>query len=296
MKRILILVVSFAFMVGSLNAMQQVLRFSKNWRQRAQNRCFHNSKLTHSFGSKRQAITIAGFGAVLLANQDIDKYGEKAESIFNQSKEQEKTPTVEMQKPKKEKITEIEKPYSLPKVKKPRTIQREPGLCEAIQINNAEAVKKFLEEGADPNQDCGLCAVTPLFNARSGEIAELLLAFGTDINTRCRCGNDTALQHAMWENREAEVARVLIQNGIDIHAVNHADRTNLHDLAHSCEGYRGKEELMRSKAQLLFKAGILLTAKRDDGRTARDVAVSNAEFGACKLLLQLIDEELNRKE
>lgn len=84
---------------------------------------------------------------------------------------------------------------------------------------SAPMIERLLTAGAKPNVAIE-SGETPLMTAaRSGNVAgvRLLLAHGADVNARERFRAQTALMWAV-EQKHAEVARTLIENGASIHA------------------------------------------------------------------------------
>lgn len=102
-------------------------------------------------------------------------------------------------------------------------------LAFAVEEKNAKAVKYLLEAGADPNQS-DISGRRPLDEAVRGyasamqeQIVQLLLAAGADINETAKHKQaKTSLYHA-FEQRNAKMIDLFVENGADITARNPAD-------------------------------------------------------------------------
>ena len=91
---------------------------------------------------------------------------------------------------------------------------------KAAEDGNIEAVKQYLDGGADVNAKDKL-GWTPLNHAAEGghkEIIELLIANGADVNAQNK-GGYTPLHTAIL-NDETEIAELLITKGADVNAQN----------------------------------------------------------------------------
>lgn len=80
-------------------------------------------------------------------------------------------------------------------------------------------VERLLEAGASPNASTLAGETVLLACARSGSTASVksLIAYGADVNVREEWSGQTALMGAV-AHRHSEVARVLVENGADVHA------------------------------------------------------------------------------
>ena len=86
---------------------------------------------------------------------------------------------------------------------------------EAVKTGNIETVKQHLDAGADVNAK-GKYGSTPLHNAATKEIAELLITNGADINAKINDGSSPL--HAAALEGHKEVAELLIAKGADVNA------------------------------------------------------------------------------
>ncbi len=107
------------------------------------------------------------------------------------------------------------------------TVKPEPPTAKAPDISihdaakggNIEAVKQYLNDGADVELKCVNCGGTVLGHAAINghkELAELLIAKGADVNTKNK-DSTTPLHQASLGGRK-EVAELLIAKGADVNA------------------------------------------------------------------------------
>lgn len=102
-------------------------------------------------------------------------------------------------------------------------------LYDLISHRKVEALEAALKAGADPNQldDYGQ---TPIFRVvynpgmHQARMLELLLEHGADINHREALDGRTAIHNA----RSIQIAEILIRNGADLLITNASDATPLH--------------------------------------------------------------------
>lgn len=82
-------------------------------------------------------------------------------------------------------------------------------LIDAIIANDAEIVKRLLEEGADPNECDEGTSITPLHFAaqnNSLDVVQLLVAAGADLNATDEDDGDTPLAIAKLHQHQEMVA------------------------------------------------------------------------------------------
>jgi ankyrin repeat protein len=101
----------------------------------------------------------------------------------------------------------------------------------AVSERHHEVVKVLLEHGADVNnlsgpypRGSGMNPMPPLYNAisvDSVETAKVLIRYGADVNGWCvdsRGCNHPLIYHAVMQNASEEMFRLLIDNGVIVHA------------------------------------------------------------------------------
>ncbi len=117
--------------------------------------------------------------------------------------------------------------------------------------------------------------ITPLFRAKSVEIAKLLINNGADVNTRNNDGR-TPLFFTIFNNNQ-NVAKLLIDNGVDVNARNNDGQTPLFDAS----SYNH-----HNIAKLLIENGADVNAKANDGQTPLFNASSYNHHNIAKLLIE----------
>lgn len=100
-------------------------------------------------------------------------------------------------------------------------------LMVAIGTHDEEIIKLFLENGADPNLfdnrgEMNALALAIILNEIS--VIKLLLSYGAKINDPC-CRSLTPLQLSV--NKSTDVAKLLLQNGANIHQVMQNDNDTI---------------------------------------------------------------------
>lgn len=116
-------------------------------------------------------------------------------------------------------------------------LDRDPGLIHARMPNGfeplhwaalwnqGEIVELLLDRGADVNSKTQHGGMTPLYFTTAIPVAGLLLARGADVNARDDRGR-TPLHRAAWENYP-EMADFLLQHGAELNSRDRSDMTPL---------------------------------------------------------------------
>ena len=117
--------------------------------------------------------------------------------------------------------------------------------------------------------------ITPLFRAKSVEIAKLLINNGADVNTRNNDGR-TPLFFTIFNNNQ-NVAKLLIDNGVDVNARNNDGQTPLFDAS----SYNN-----HNIAKLLIENGADVNARDNHGKTPLFDAVASNDINIAKLLIE----------
>ena len=143
----------------------------------------------------------------------------------------------------------------------------------AARYGNIEAVKQHIDSGADVNKTRNeRCPLSWAVQDGHKEIAELLIANGADVNANDHAGT-APLHRAAFRGWE-EIAELLIAKGADVNARNNFNYwTPLHWAAD-----RGHKEI----AELLITAVSDVNAIDKDGKTTLDVAIGPSFTGMRK--------------
>ncbi|WP_377865398.1 ankyrin repeat domain-containing protein [Bacillus sp. R86525] len=96
------------------------------------------------------------------------------------------------------------------------------------------------------------------------ELASFLLEQGADIHIRAKNENENTPLQAAIANKQSELVALLIEKGSDVNAVQSGGWTGLHEAA-----LLGNEEIII----LLLENGANKTIKKNDGKTAYDIAL-----------------------
>ena len=169
----------------------------------------------------------------------------------------------------------------LRKTKAVPTLQPEPLTSESPDISihhaarygNIKAVKQHIDSGADVNKTRNeRCPLSWAVQDGHKEIAELLIANGANVNANDHAGT-APLHRAAFRGWE-EIAELLIAKGADVNARNNFNYwTPLHWAAD-----RGHKEI----AKLLITAVSDVNAIDKDGKTTLDVAIGPSFTGMRK--------------
>jgi len=191
-------------------------------------------------------------------------------------------------------------------------------LGDAINKQNSEYVKKYLQMGASPNGFYGDDKELPLFDAISfdnTEIVNILLEAGVNLDVK----NEYNLSPLFWciYQNSVKSAEILINAGIDLEVTNDGNLTPLNlaveksnpiivelliDAGANVEtsDYSGNSPLHRAAryneracAELLISGGADISAKNDNDFTPLHVAVEGDRIEIARLLINAwIDEEV----
>jgi len=148
----------------------------------------------------------------------------------------------------------------------------------AVEFGNIEALKEFLDAGADVNEGKSRGDLTPLhYAALRGhkEITELLIAKGAGLNAKY-VGGETPLHYAAQYDH-TEIAELLISKGADLNVRTRDGQTLLHRTAlynHT------------ATAELLIAHGVDVNAKANNGRTSLHFASEKSHKEIAKLLIK----------
>ena len=156
--------------------------------------------------------------------------------------------------------------------------------CHSAKL---EIVRLLLDQGADVNADkCGLKALHQvsfgLYESREDgvRIAELLLAHGTEVDTRSR-SHWTPL-HVASRFGKIEIARLLLDRGATVNAEDNDGEKPLHWVLY--REYNSQEEGVRV-AQLLLERGADVNTRRKDHLTPLHLAAKFGNLEIVRLLL-----------
>ena len=121
---------------------------------------------------------------------------------------------------------------------------------------NPTAVKEFSEDGWT------LLHLAAYFGQK--ELASFLLESGADIHIRAKNENENTPLQAAIANKQSELVAFLIEKGSEVNVIQSGGWTGLHEAA-----LLGNEEII----MLLLENGANKTIKKNDGKTAYDIAL-----------------------
>ncbi|WP_237980245.1 ankyrin repeat domain-containing protein [Bacillus thuringiensis] len=121
---------------------------------------------------------------------------------------------------------------------------------------NPSAVNEFSDDGWT------LLHLAAYFGQK--ELASFLLESGADIHSRAKNENENTPLQAAIANKQSELVAFLIEKGSDVNVIQSGGWTGLHEAA-----LLGNEEII----VLLLKNGANKTIKKNDGKTAYDIAL-----------------------
>lgn len=152
-------------------------------------------------------------------------------------------------------------------------------LFEAIRQEDNEAVKKFLDAGADPNAviSPGISALQMAYVKQNTVIGQTLIDAGADVNYMCKmtyCQNPLIVVAAL--NNKIDFVRLLAENGADVNSMGSRKATAL--IASSCQGHTDVVTFLLEKgADAAIKGGYF-------NQTALDRAKANNHSDVISLL------------
>lgn len=118
-----------------------------------------------------------------------------------------------------------------------------------FETDDINFLKNLIEAGVEVNSKNHFHA-TPLFYAKSKEIAEILIQHGADVKAE-----DISSQTPLFYSESKEVVELLIQAGVDVNAQNHVGATSL--------SYIQSKEM----AEVLIKHGADVNRRDKNGNT-----------------------------
>jgi ankyrin repeat protein len=136
------------------------------------------------------------------------------------------------------------------------------------------------------------------YEIRLIKLLSVLLSYGGDINVRESGDNSTYLHLAVWENL-LEVCKFLIDNGIDLLAVNNEGNTALHIAVinyhkNHIKGYKIISYILNTLKQSGYVQQ-LLSARNDLGDTVLEIAECCGYFEIVELISNMFPTFGNRK-
>ena len=135
-------------------------------------------------------------------------------------------------------------------------------LHHAVTKNNINVVRLLLNYGLDPNAD-NIRKRTPLMYATTPEMAELLIAYGAQLNCK-DCFGDSLLHSSCYEKHSAIMTQ-FFSKWIDINIKNKCGETALHT---ACAWIDIKN------VQMLLDLGCDTNITDDNGHKAKDITPS----------------------
>jgi len=145
--------------------------------------------------------------------------------------------------------------------------------ARALVSENPGAVNSFAADGFFP---LGLAS---FFG--HGEIVGLLLGNGAQAGLAARNAQRVTALHGAVARGDAEIVKLLLENGADPNARQESGFVPLHEAAAN-----GKEAI----ARLLIEHGAKVDAAADDGKTAYDLAVARGQKAMAEWLLKVKNE------
>lgn len=140
-------------------------------------------------------------------------------------------------------------------------------ITEAIISCNKKKVEEFIKTNPSIVNEFSEDGWAPLHLAAyfgQEELASFLLESGADLHIRAKNENENTPLQAAIANKQIELVAFLIEKGSDVNVMQSGGWTGLHEAA-----LLGNEEIII----LLLKNGANKTIKKNDGKTAYDIAL-----------------------
>ncbi|MGG1150900.1 ankyrin repeat domain-containing protein [Bacillus wiedmannii] len=156
-------------------------------------------------------------------------------------------------------------------------------IFQAVISGNKEEVVEFIKTNPSAVNEFSEGGWTLLHLAAyfgQKELASFLLESGADIHIRAKNENENTPLQAAIANKQSALVAFLIEKGSDVNVIQSGGWTGLHEAA-----LLGNEEII----VLLLKNGANKTIKKNDGKTAYDIALEKGHDN----LLHHLHHEVN---
>ncbi|PEQ47568.1 hypothetical protein COK00_10405 [Bacillus cereus] len=140
-------------------------------------------------------------------------------------------------------------------------------IVHAVISGNKEKVVEFMKENPNAVNEFSEDGWTLLHLAAyfgEKELASFLIESGADIHIRAKNENKNTPLQAAIANKQSELVAFLIEKGSHVNVIQSGGWTGLHEAA-----LLGNEEIV----MLLLENGANKTIKKNDGKTAYDIAL-----------------------
>jgi ankyrin repeat protein len=150
-------------------------------------------------------------------------------------------------------------------------------LLVASQVGDIKLVRLLVARGAEVNRP-NKAGQTPLFLARTPEIARYLIEQGASLGAQDELGRTALFPQA--ERANVDNVRLLLEEGLE---VNHRDLTGRTPLIAAVSGHWDVERV-EAVVRLLLEHGADPTVVNDDGLRAVDIATQEGKYTIVTLL------------